>query len=670
MIKLGATEVDTIKIGTNGVDSIMLNGVQIYPTTGFAITQHPQSQTGEAGKPATDYPFSVNYTPPEATVQWEWCNDGEGGCTNFSPIDGATDDTYIPYPSSGDNIVLGQNYDHFRAVVSLDGEPDIESDAAILSVELGPEVPLSGDAADFLARPSSHTHTNSGETVTMESLHSGRVFPDGQRVYVGGYGMDDIQNAANAGFTVAGPDSGVASTNKLTTAANTICPDGSNMMYMPLIREVNGAGGGKPIAFDCFVDGTQASGTCMGDTATCSGYTTIGQTAVNDWATKTGMQRWMDVDDDNVYGWIYCLDDCRTKLRTSTTNNLYAAMSAYDPKKRVIGDFGLGDSYYPNSSATQGRMQEITCTISQNYFHGGNYAGDGDGYHKSRLMIGKWAENLKDVTDIVTPNNSKPRLIVQGWLWAFAWDAVVEHNSDQQYYEKEYMHDMLLSMMSGCNGLHFYQMSEAYINSDDRSICANEYGIRRSALYNSLKKIAVDEDVLKALVWGKRTGHQYSITASTLGPLQKYGNDSEFSDNALTIEDIQFKGKRYIICTNSQQPKEVTDWWDANPDGVVSGQNNPAVALSGCPTYRDTWGRTTPTYWHWYENEAPATYGVTTTLSGFKLPDGTGLTQMKVTEIVSGDLVTPNANGEIIVTLAPLESVVFVVEAADGWVNP
>ena len=234
---------------------------------------------------------------------------------------------------------------------------------------------------------------------------------------------------------------------------------------------------------------------------------------------------------------------------------------------------------------------------------------------------------------------------------------------------------MLLIFMRGGNGLQYYKVQEAYSQNPgyyEYPICAEEYHLKKSALFDALKLVNKDYPILQALVWGRRTNPK-PITVTPIGDTEySWGinntspcNDRE-SGSLIRSVDLQFKNRRYIVIVNSAPTRAGIAWWNANPNGVTQYANNPAVANANCPAgYRDFWAKNSI-----YVNKPPTPpqYEITCTISGLKFADGTE-DQLVVRNAQTGALVPVDGNGEISVTLDPLESVVYVVEPADGYQN-
>lgn len=644
-MQIGANSPDKVMIEAQEVTKIMLNGEEVYSVvTGFAITQHPQSQEGASGEPV--FTFTVAYNPPEATVKWQWQNPTEQDVPTWYDISGATSDSYTMVDGGSPGLSIAQNDDRFRAIVSLAGESDITSNQAIVTVTQGDVQEMTGEAKDFLQPPLTHTYTNAGVTLTYENLDAEKVFPYGQQMPIVAHGIQSgyIADCERAGINIGFEQQKYSnSTDTMERLAN------AGIWYLGYLRGATPTSSGESPA-DSF-----------------DKYST---SELIDYA-EAEMDRYKNdpYGGANIWGWCYPLDDGTPHVDGGKLKDVFDGMNAYD--SRPNGSFGPGGMFITNEETRY--MPEFSHMLTQCYFHGGsdhvgrNYEPNRC-LHYHRETYGTMYYVGSEKTQ--SPPHNLPRVIPAApgpWFWHIHEVPALEEDSD--FASLEFKFILLTALMAGANAYWIYQLNRSYPTGYHSDAFADAV---IGEFFDFLEILKVN-GVTDALLWGDgkapkdpirnaypfdienvdygtdyaspngitrtrlagNTDYTTRLSSSVLhnGDLSGWysqGGSPTYDLDPLTWRDLKFKDRRFIIATNMMPVSEITDYYESCPatsnGGVIREE------FSGLPT------------------------------------DGTE-GQLKAVDILTGTEY-PISGGKITVDIPASGSVIIKLEAAEGWIYP
>ena len=619
MIKIGATEVDTIKIGSTDVDKVMLGGEQLYPSaTGFAITSQPTAQTVEQPAPVS---FTVGYIPEEATVQWQWHPLPFDG-TDWRDIDdvpnGSNSDTYSKVSTS--TAMDGENY---RAVVSLAGEDDITSDPALLSVEQGDVLELTGDAKDFLVR------YNPSDPRYQEDE---KLFPRGRRMQIywwsafntGTYWSGDAHQAMHdAGYTMHGPANPDDAAN-LAARANASKLYGTH--HAIKFREGIETGGVGSDPVDKVIWLTE------------NDIPQLRTNIINNY--NLALQKFIDVGlDPDVYieGWSNFLEERRNNEYAGLTN---ASVVMQLEIQKVVGKdqfisqpeptgWSASDGgYTPNSGQIQGFFKSYGSSWEKQSYKNANFYEDGPTMsYQSRVWF--WGEIWWMIygADNITHNlyNYKP---VVSPLLGNEYRKPFDQTETQEYVNKETASDIINILNAGSETISIYQWKESapWTSSPDAQT-------KRRFGFNAIVSAITSANVTDAFLWGQRKTDISSTSPTSYTMTQGVPSANSNEEIAQIIgwgyakgpkvswSNIQLEDARYINVTNVSMTTSASSTLSGFPE---NGQAQAEVVFAEGANYN------------------------------------------------TGDIIalTEEQNGQIAFTFEPLGSAILKIGAAPGWIVP
>lgn len=387
-------------------------------------------------------------------------------------------------------------------------------------------------------------------------------------------------------------------------------------------------------------------------------------------------------------------------------------ITKYDPAPhaRPVTTLGLAGMY--STSKYHNHVPKSTLLAEQTYFGGGSVTGNGDKGGQTRYAkfgsdteraiyaSSKYPNTLNGLPRAIVPTIS---MMQNSFVDARSAAISGEGFNTKDAIKRQTAHDILLILLKGGTGAEIYKFERLY------DVTSTVYQGYREGYFHILNALKT-HDVGRALIWGKRDDTKITVSAmQTLSQrtrtFYKVSRDDltgrttyAIRADMLTYACIRYKGVRFVVISNSMPHKDAIDFYDIGGTQklVYTGDDAGKPAADSVPLYSmirltddnntiyvATTASTRPgkaPYWYKLGSGGissargkPHNHGImNVTIHG--LPTDGSERQIKVTELIGkkgawGERTITPVNGQIHLTLDPLQSVICKIEPAAGYIG-